>query len=99
MVSPWKLDERALRRWVTVAANVVLPEPGMPETAIRRRSLGGIVWSFAGPRSSQPIYLPGPPSYSLGSQRRWSAEKLKRDLGRSRRGDCRVTSNGCLSVR
>lgn len=48
MVSPWKLDERALRRWVTVAANVVLPEPGMPETAIRRRSLGGIVWSFAG---------------------------------------------------
>lgn len=48
MVLPWSSDERALRRRVTVAANVVLPEPGMPEIAIRRRSVGGMVWSFAG---------------------------------------------------
>lgn len=38
---------RALRRFVTVAARVVLPEPGMPEMAIMRRLEDGSCWYFA----------------------------------------------------
>ena len=34
-------------RWCGVGG-VPVPEPGMPETAIRIRSVGGMDWNFAG---------------------------------------------------
>jgi hypothetical protein len=41
---------------------VVVPEPGIPETAIRKRSDGGIDWNFAG-LSGQLL-----PGWNLGSK-------------------------------
>lgn len=38
---------RALIRWDIVLASSVLPEPGMPLTAIRRRALEGMERYFA----------------------------------------------------
>jgi hypothetical protein len=38
---------RALRAEAQVAASVVLPEPGMPEMAMRRRREEGTVWNFS----------------------------------------------------
>lgn len=39
---------RALSRRTTSAASVVLPEPGMPPTPIRRRWEGRSDWALAG---------------------------------------------------
>lgn len=39
--------ERVLRRDERVLASVVFPEPGMPDTATRRRWLGGVCWNFS----------------------------------------------------
>jgi len=63
LVFPWRVEERALRRVVIVVARVVLPyffsegwgrwremevpEPGIPDMAIRRRWVGGVVWNLA----------------------------------------------------
>lgn len=39
-----------LMRWDIVLASSVLPEPGMPLTAIKRRALDGVEQYFAGGR-------------------------------------------------
>jgi hypothetical protein len=64
VVLPCKFEERALRRRVIGVARVVLPfplvsvckkqkvggvpEPGIPEMAIRTRWFGGVDWNLAG---------------------------------------------------
>lgn len=42
----WVAAWRALMRAAIVVARPVLPDPGMPLTAIRRRAFGGVDWYF-----------------------------------------------------
>lgn len=46
-VFPLAPEAKSLRRFATVPAKVVFPEPGIPLIAMRKRSVGGISWNLA----------------------------------------------------
>lgn len=57
IVLPCRADWRALSRLATTAARVVLPDPGIPDTAMRYRSVGGSVWNLAPEICQLSLYL------------------------------------------